>query len=533
MLNKYLLIVILFFLAACASIVPPTGGPIDEIPPKVERVNPPNNTLNFNEKGIDFTFDEYVVLNDITNQFIISPPLNEKPDIRIKGKKVQVVFNEELKANTTYTLNFGNGLKDNNEGNILSGLTYTFSTGAYIDSLSLSGSVIDGFTQLPLVDVAIGLYKIEDDSTIFKVKPWYLTRPDSSGNFKFTNLSPAEYELVAFEDANRNLKIDANEKLGFYKKPIELSYSKKDSSLYTLILSYQDKEVEPKLITYKELAKGKYEIITTGSNCNFSINGNQFNKNETQVIKATYKTCDTITVFTNNECVDSTTLKVNIDTITENIVIKCKSKSYIKNNISSPTSFVNYNYLNPLTISFTNPPLEVREKEIKLFKNDSIELTDFKIVKDSIDPLSIKLLYPLAEDTKYKLSFSKGSIRDLYGQEIDSSGISISTATESFFGNLSIIVKGGDSANLIVQLLDAQNTIVHENIVNNKRTLVYTNLVPGSYFVKVIKDGNKNGKWDGGNYFIKKQPEKVYVTPQSLDVRANWEISDMKIETGL
>jgi uncharacterized protein (DUF2141 family) len=532
MVNKYLLIVFIFFLAACASIVPPTGGPIDETPPKVEKTSPPNNTLNFKEKGVDFTFDEYVVLNDITNQFIISPPLNEKPEIKIKGKKVQVVFKEDLKPNTTYTLNFGNGIKDNNEGNILSGLTYTFSTGDYIDSLSLNGTLIDAFTQLPIIDAAVGLYRITEDSTIFKVKPWYLTRPDSSGNFKFTNLSPAEYELVAFEDANRNLKIEANEKLAFFSSPIDLNYFEKDSNVYKLLLSPQYKEKSPKIITYKELAKGKYQIITLGSNCNFTINRNSFNKNETQLVSSTHKTCDTITVYTNNICTDSTSLEVTVDTITEKIVIKCKSKSYTKNIITSPTNFNDYNYLLPVRISFTNPPIEIREKEIKFFKSDSIEITDFKIVKESIDPLSIKLVYPFEKDIKYTLSIPKGKIKDLYGQDLDSTGISIKTATESFFGNLSIKVPNPDTSSLIVQLLDVQSNIVHENTITTKLNLDYKNLLPGSYFVKVIKDDNKNGVWDGGNYFTKKQPEKVYITPQSLNVRANWDISDMKIETG-
>lgn len=531
MFNKYLLIVILFFLAACASIVPPSGGPVDEIPPVVEKINPPINTLNFSEKGVDFTFDEYVVLNDINNQFIISPPLDKKADIKIKGKKIQVVFGENLKPNTTYTLNFGNGIKDNNEGNILGGLTYTFSTGDYIDSLSLTGSIKDAFTLLPILNAAVGLYKLTDDSTIFKVKPWYLTRPDSSGNFKFSNLSPGEYELVAFDDANRNLKIETNEKLAFYNQLIDLNYFEKDSNKYSLLLSPQFQETNPKLITYKELAKGKYEIISAGSNCNISINNNQFNKKETQIIKKSYKTCDTITVYTNNICTDSTVLKVNIDTIEENIVIKCKSKDYTKNLITSATSFNDYNYLKPIRISFTNPPIEVKEKEIQVIE-DSIQLTDFKIVTDSTDPLSLLLKYPFKKDKKYTIVLPKGSIKDLYQQELDSTAISVKTATESFFGNLSVIIKGGDSTNLIVQLMDAQNTVIHENIINSKRTLSYTNLLPGSYFVKVIKDDNKNGVWDVGQYFDKKQPEKVYITPQSLDVRANWDITDMKIETG-
>ena len=170
----------------------------------------------------------------------------QSPEIVVVGKKIEVLFKEDLKENTTYTLNFGNGIADNNEGNVLSGLSYTFSTGDYIDSLTLKGNITDGFTLLPVVDVAIGLYKTIDDSTIFKEKPWYLVRPDSSGNFNFNYLSPGEYQLVAFEDVNRNLKIESNEKIAYVEQLISLTYPNIDSALYKLLLSPQYQPKEPK-----------------------------------------------------------------------------------------------------------------------------------------------------------------------------------------------------------------------------------------------------------------------------------------------
>ena len=119
--TRPLLYFLCLFIAACAGIVPPTGGPKDEVPPKVIKQSPDSNTTNFKAHKITFYFDEYVVLNDIANQFIISPPLEEKPDINIRGKRIEILFNERLKPNTTYTLNFGNSIVDNNEANILSG----------------------------------------------------------------------------------------------------------------------------------------------------------------------------------------------------------------------------------------------------------------------------------------------------------------------------------------------------------------------------------------------------------------------------
>lgn len=531
MANKIITLLLILFLASCASIVPPSGGPKDTTPPVCEEKVPKDNTLNFNSKTIEFHFDEYVVLNDITNQFIISPPLEEKPAISIRGKKVEVEFKEELKPNTTYTINFGNGIKDNNEGNTLSGLSYTFSTGDYIDSLSLDGKVKDAYTQLPKIDAAIGLYKIEDDSTIFKTKPWYLTRPDSSGNYKFNYLSPGEYQLVAFEDLNRNLKIESNEKIAFYPKQIKLSYEESDTltQLYPLFISEQYIKVAPKIITYKELAKGKYQIVTGGSNCNYSIDEGQLSNKSSKVVIATPKFCDTITVFTNKECIDSTMLKVKVDSIEENIIINCKSKEYSKFLVNSSSPATNYNFLKPITLNFTTPPVEIRENEIKLME-DSIEIKDISVKKDSNNPLSLYIDYKLKPETPYTLILPQACIKDIYAQELDSLGIKLTTAKTAFFGNLSILVENKDSAQLIVQLLDQQSNIVKEDIIKSSKTLSYNNTIPGQYFVKVIEDENKNEVWDAGNYFLGKQPERVYITPKSIEVRANWDITDIKIE---
>lgn len=528
MVQKILLLLVITFLAACAGVVAPTGGPKDEKPPINTKQVPKDGTLRFKESKIDFYFDEYIVLKDITNQFIISPPLDKNPEILVKGKKVEVVFKEDLKANTTYTLNFGNGIADNNEGNVLSGLSYTFSTGDYIDSLTLKGNITDGYTLLPVVDVAIGLYKTTDDSTIFKEKPWYLVRPDSSGNFNFNYLSPGQYQLVAFEDINRNLKIESNEKIAYVEQLITLSYPNVDSGAYKLLLSPQFQPKEPKLITYKETAKGRYQIISTGSKCDIEINNAIFSKKETDILYKT-KNCDTITLYTNNTCIDTTKFTIRIDTVIENIIIPCKSKEYNKFSLTSANTQNDFNFINPLALTFTNPAIEIQNINIKLLQ-DSIQITDFKIVTDSTDPLKQLLYFNWKPETKYIVSIPKGAIKDLYGQEIDSSNIAIKTAAASFFGNLSINVADSSNKHLIVQLLDNQGKIVKENSINKSQTINYQNIIPAQYFIKVIEDSNKNGEWDGANYFTKQQPEKVFITKQSLEVRANWDITDILID---
>lgn len=533
MLTKTIQLLLITLICSCASIQSPTGGPEDTTPPVCLKKVPADKTIQFKSKSITFTFDEYVILNDVINQFLISPPLKENPDIKLKGKKVTVTFNEELKPNTTYTLNFGNGIKDNNNNNTLEGLSYTFSTGDFIDSISIKGKVLDAFTLLPQKDIIIGLYKITNDSTIFKEKPYYISKPTEDGIFKINYLSPGDYLLVGFEDVNKNLKIETNEKLAFTDSIFNISYENSDTNkLLQLLLSKQFMPQRPQLINYREVSKGAYQIITSGSNCKLLFDGYGLNKKEDLHIEKQNKNCDTILVYTNNQCEDSVKYKLIIDTVTETVLIPCKSKKYNQFTVNTSLNQQGYNFLNTLTISLSNPYSEIREKDI-IFLIDTIPSQDYKIQYDSSTRLSFNIIYPWKEESNYSIKFPKGTIKDVFEQEIDSFQLFIKTAAASSFGNLSIIVSNHDSSNYIVQLLDKDLNVIKEETINQPKAITYGNLKPGQYFVKVINDENKNGKWDEADYFSKKQAEKVFVTLQSMEVRANWEIADITIDPGL
>lgn len=533
MLRTKITPLVLLFLCSCASIVSPTGGPKDTTPPVCTKQIPAANTIRFKEEKIVFVFDEFVVLNDVTNQFIMSPPMEKNPEIKVVGKRIEIEFKEALLTNTTYTLNFGNSIADNNESNPLQGLTYTFSTGDYIDSLKLNGTVKDAFTLLPDKNIAVALYETKDDSTIFKTKPSYLVRPDSSGSFKFNYLRPAEYELIAFEDINRNLKIETNEKVGFYSTELKLAYHQKDSTstIYNLMVSPQPNNLKPQVITAKEKSKGKYEVIVSGSNCKLFVEEPGSNKKATFIQQVSGKLCDTLMLYTDINFTDSVVLSVGIDTVIENTTITCRSKQYDNFKLTSQENIVNYDFSKPLPIAFTNPVTEIRKQLVHL-KEDSTEITDFTLTNDSINPLLFHVNKQWKDDKNYTLIFSKGAIKDLFGQECDSTIIQLKTAPSTAFGNLTINVDNKANTSLIVQLLDNQNIVVKEKTITETQAIAYANLLPGHYFIKVIEDINKNGRWDGANYAKKQQAERVFITPQSTEVRANWDLTDIQIVTG-
>ncbi len=194
----------------------PSGGPKDETPPKIVNSLPENFTTNFDEQIIEITFDEYFQLKNAEKQLIISPPLDEKPEIKIKGKTLHINLNNELNDSTTYTLNFGNSIVDNNEGNIYENFMYVFSTGDEIDSLSVKGVVNEAFTMKAAESIYVMLYANIYDSVPYKELPLYVSRTSKEGNFTFNNIRSDTFLIFALKDANSNYLFDQpNEAIAF------------------------------------------------------------------------------------------------------------------------------------------------------------------------------------------------------------------------------------------------------------------------------------------------------------------------------
>lgn len=192
----------------CANIVPPTGGPKDSIPPKIMGSNPPMYSTEILPSRITITFDEFIELRNLQQQFLISPPQAEPPEIRQRGRLLTIDFKSELEPFTTYTLNFGNAVVDLNEGNILSNFEFVFSTGETIDSLTITGKVFNALEKKSEENVTVMLYPNHGDSVPMKDIPLYVTRTDKEGNFKLRHLRADTFKLFALVDVNNNYLYD-------------------------------------------------------------------------------------------------------------------------------------------------------------------------------------------------------------------------------------------------------------------------------------------------------------------------------------
>jgi hypothetical protein len=220
-------------LGGCANIIPPTGGPRDSLPPVLVSASPAVNSLHFNSNKIMLTFDEFVDLKDVRKNLIVSPVPKIQPSVDFKLKTITVRLKDTLRPNTTYALDFGRAVADNNEGNVLKNFTYVFSTGDYIDSLQLSGNVLMANTGRPDSTLTVVLHDKLDDSAVVKEKPRYISRLDSSGNYTFKYIKPGTYALYALKDESGSYTYTSKAQIfAFADSPLVLKQNGQAPQLY-------------------------------------------------------------------------------------------------------------------------------------------------------------------------------------------------------------------------------------------------------------------------------------------------------------
>ncbi|MEO5966942.1 MAG: Ig-like domain-containing protein, partial [Ferruginibacter sp.] len=225
-LSVFVTLIILFYLlttisSGCAQIGSISGGDKDTLAPVLLKASPPQNTVNFKGNQIQFTFDEYIDVKDVGTNVIVSPYQNTNPIITFNRKTINIKFRDTLLPNTTYSINFGNSIRDFNEANPLSGLTYVFSTGSEIDELSISGKVLFAETSKADSTIEVLVYKDATDSSVHTRKPDYLVRTNGAGEFELKNLPAASYKVYALRDNDGNKRYNSNKEVfGFLNNDI-------------------------------------------------------------------------------------------------------------------------------------------------------------------------------------------------------------------------------------------------------------------------------------------------------------------------
>jgi hypothetical protein len=533
-------IFIMIILAGCANQVTPTGGAKDKTPPVVVDYEPDSASTFFDTKEIVLTFDEYVQLNDVFNQVVISPPLNNVPEFKLKKKTVTITLNDTLKPSTTYTINFGQAIKDITESNALENFTYVFSTGEFIDSLQISGKVSDVLTGAPSPKTYVVLYLDATDTSFTTSKPYYFAKTDEAGNYMIKNIRSGRYKLFAIDDKNFNYYYDLpNEKIAFQSGEITI-----DSNITNQKLQlFSEDKMPQNLVEIKSSRYGSTRMVFAKNARDVSIKYNGSDSVNTYFTRNISN--DTIIFWNKNYKTDSHYLSISYDTTLLNKTVAVKpfpADSNFFNQINTHTSNVisyakggaanaraDWDPNKKIVVQFYNP-LTSTPKNIQVY-NDSNLVTDMSITLDSLDSRKLYIQYNWKPERAYDVIIPNKSASDIFGLYNVADTFSLQIRKQDAYASLSTTIKNQSGASLIFQFMKFDLTILEERYLNKSLFENETNqflveqqyLLPGVYRLRVIIDTDGNGKFTPGNLSENRQPETVLFFPVDQNLRANWE----------
>ncbi|MGM5469341.1 Ig-like domain-containing protein [Flavobacteriaceae bacterium LMO-SS05] len=520
--QNLVLIFVIIAIASCANRGTPSGGEKDIEPPQIIKSEPENFTTNFKGNEIRIYFNEYIKIKNLQKQLIISPPMEYQPDITPLGsasKYIKIKILDTLQPNTTYAFNFGQSIVDNNEENPYPYYRYVFSTGSYIDSLSVSGMIVDAIERKTDKFVSVMLYEMDStytDSIIYKKKPKYITNTlDSVTTFKIDNIKAGTYKLIALKEENSNYTFQPKtDKIGFYGGVVKVP----TDSLFTLKL-YKEK------LNFKSL-RPKQEA---GQKIMFGFEGD-YKDVQIELLDKTPEDFEhRITKDTKTDSLyywykpklelDSTRFVVTNKTYRDTLKYKfrdLKRDSLIFN--ASPSGTIHF--YQDFQLQANIPLINIDEKHITILDKDSLNVPFSTTFEAFENRYTFK--FDKKETNTYKIQMLPNTIEDFFGKTNDTLRYTLKTSKKSDYGNIRVRLINAKFP-LIVQLVDDKGNVMYERYTTESAVVDFNDLLPKQYYLRAIFDTNGNKTYDSGNFLLKRQPERVSYAQNIDAVRANFD----------
>ena len=531
---KRLLILITFsvsvslLLHSCANIASPNGGAKDEKKPKVTRTFPINNSTKFRGKKVIYVFNEWIEENKLGEQIIITPRLENYETVVNKNTLTIKFDTSGLKKNTTYYFNLREGVKDLTEGNKADSTILVFSTGEYLDSISIRGNVKKALENTVEINNTVNLYEVTDTFEIIKSTVVYQTKTETNGNFSITNIKPGKYYVYAFKDENNNNKFEPNkEYIGYEKNEIDLNNSL--SSIYFNLVKEDHEKTKIKFIEKKK--KSTIEL--------------EFNKEiKDLTVKQLKGNSNLIMPYINGKKVKLYPNTINNDST----ILEIESKDEL-NNIGKDTVNIVFNYTdtskcsystNPSNSSELEPKQEIEiqlSKPYKTFKNNiNLQLGKTEYKNDELlkiatikeDKLFGKILLTPKDEWNdtLKITIYPTSFETINGYFKDTIKLRYVPKSLERYGSIGGKVECS-SDKIFIELTSKEGKTIKQ--IFGKKDFLFNYLTDGEYKIRVIEDTNENKKWDQGDYRTRKLLEPIYHYPDVIKLKSSWEILDVKI----
>lgn len=566
---------------SCANIGNPSGGPIDKTPPIFMRSNPTPNAVNVKDRKIEIFFDEIVTLKDPSTKIIVSPAQTEMPRMSALGRKVTVELVDSLLPNTTYTIDFSNSIQDNNEGNAIDNFAFAFSTGSVIDSMRVSGYVIDSRTLEPMQSVVVGLQSNLADSAFHKEKLQRVALTNDRGQFTIRNVSPGSYHIFALKDLDRDYKFgNPTEDIAFLDSIIVPSIGSREAAdtVYNdlneidtimratrpayfpndILLSMFNEDRKSQYLannlrvdstrislTFAAASDTLPSLSIVGRNDVpdqwYTLERSQTNDTLTYWIRPPHLvSADTLMVATTYLRTDTASnLSWGTDTLKFTFQ-RQKAKKKKKNEETDSLEQIRFMELHPLAngtqevyaplLLQTGTPIERYSREAfhlqRKLQNDTIfypaEIKSIALRDSTLNRRDLVLKVDWEPGAAYTLTVDSLAMTDIYGLQTKPLKVDFNVRKMEEYGNIVFnITAVRDSA--IVELLDGTEKIVLRAPVKNHRAELL-NLLPGKYYARLFIDRNGNGKYDTGNYDMHLQPEETVYYPGAINLKKNWDV---------
>lgn len=566
---------------SCANIGNPSGGPIDKTPPIFMRSNPTPNAVNVKDRKIEIFFDEIVTLKDPSTKIIVSPAQTEMPRMSALGRKVTVELVDSLLPNTTYTIDFSNSIQDNNEGNAIDNFAFAFSTGSVIDSMRVSGYVLDSRTLEPMQSVVVGLQSNLADSAFHKEKLQRVALTNDRGQFTIRNVSPGSYHIFALKDLDRDYKFgNPTEDIAFLDSIIVPSIGSREAAdtVYNdlneidtimratrpayfpndILLSMFNEDRKSQYLannlrvdstrislTFAAASDTLPSLSIVGRNDVpdqwYTLERSQTNDTLTYWIRPTHLvSADTLMVATTYLRTDTASnLSWGTDTLKFTFQ-RQKAKKKKKNEETDSLEQIRFMELHPLAngtqevyaplLLQTGTPIERYSREAfhlqRKLQNDTTfypaEIKSIALRDSTLNRRDLMLKVDWEPGAAYTLAVDSLAMTDIYGLQTKPLKVDFNVRKMEEYGNIVFNIPAvRDSA--IVELLDGTEKIVLRAPVKNHRAELL-NLLPGKYYARLFIDRNGNGKYDTGNYDMHLQPEETVYYPGAINLKKNWDV---------
>jgi hypothetical protein len=524
-------ILCLVFFGRCAQQVAPTGGKKDTLAPILMQSMPLNKTLNFKGNKVELLFDEYVVIDNINSKLIITPAIENPYTFKQNGMSVVLNFKKEFADNTTYTLNFGDAIKDFAEKNPAKNLKLVFSTGNSLDSGRVQGYVKNILSRKPLLDVLVGLYEIGDTLPITQQKPIYFSRTDSSGYFSIENTNIKDYKLIAVEDKNRNMLYNTKEEsIGFVTNSVNTG---KDTTQFDINMFVSDitplkvQRTLPKVNSYAVVLNRNIEDLEVRFPNNDSLpylieGGSQVKFYKTE--------SPSDTTYAQITAIDSLGKKIELP-LTKIAFQVPRGKDRVKDPFSLsaiPETNKPISKVVDYRITFNKPILKLEDSQVILI-TDSLTHQPLSEMNYSWNKYKNVLTIPfstIAQDT-LKWELPKGSVISVEGDTLAQVVLKHPIMKGDDYGSLQGIIMDQDSSqHYIVELVTEQLKVL-QSAYSSPYT--FKNIPQGKYYLRLIIDENANKRWDTGDAQHNKQPETIIYLPDLMLIKSNFELNDVNI----